>query len=280
MKRPKVSILTPSINDNNILKSHVEWFAGLDNHDFELIVIDQSSSVSKFILNYENKISNFLYKHHNLRGLSLNRNYGLQFVNGDYVMFLDDNAHFDSEMAKMILDSLDMSNVDVLLCAISDENGNLTSYTPHKSPSSVTIASLEGRVNSNGIIVKNDLANKIRFDEKMGVGALYGACEEVDFLVRILLDSYKVYYNPLIKIVHPPVDYNLKKARSYGEGHGFFVDKLLFKYSSPSCKFFALRRIFKFILKFQLSFVPFLKKNVQYRVWCKGFVRGFINGEK
>lgn len=280
MIRPKVSILTPSINNNNILHEHIEWFSALGNEEFELIVIDQSSTPFNSSANYRYKTSNLVYKHHHLKGLSLNRNFGLQFVSGEYVMFLDDNARFDSEMAKRIVCVLQNSDVDILLCGISDKKGDLTSYTPHKRPSNVSIRNLEGRVNSNGIIAKSHLASRIRFDEKMGVGGLYGSCEEIDFIVRTLLGGYSVYYNPEIKIVHPPVNYGLAKARSYGEGHGFFVHKLLNEYKTLSCKIFALIRILKFILKFKLSFVPFLKKNIQYRAWCIGFVRGFFNGEK
>ena len=276
---PIITILTPTLSPFETVISHYDWFMSLENDYFELVIVDQNDTRSERLTIESANNDNFTYVHNRARGLSKNRNIGVKYARGNFILFLDDDARFDKRMASRIINSVKNSEFDILLGAITDYEGELTSYTPHKRECVVNAFSIEGRVNSNGILASTKSVNEIKFDEIMGVGASFGACEEIDFVVKSIISGYRVKYLPTIKIIHPPKPYDRNKAFSYGRGHGYFAFKLLFRYPSLSCKYLALKKISKCLSKLSISIILFRStKKRNYRSWAYGFIQGFIEG--
>jgi hypothetical protein len=68
-----------------------------------------------------------------------------------------------------------------------------------------------------------------RFDERFGVGSIYGAYEDTDFVFCSVI-SGSVLYNPKIQVLHPDEPTSAKSRRknfSYGIGFGAFIAKNL-----------------------------------------------------
>lgn len=277
---PKITILTPSLSKHEVMEAHFEWFYELNNSNIELIIVDQNDEPSQFLTESSKEIDLFTYIHNDEKGLSKNRNFGAKFAKGNYILFLDDDARFNSEMAKTLLLSIENSPYDIILCSIVDKDGVLTSYTPYNEECIVTIISIEGRVNSNGILAKKNLVIQHKFDELMGVGSVFGSCEEIDFVIRAILLKSKVLYTPKIKIIHPPQEYDSNKAFNYGKGHGYLTSKLLLNYKSISCKLLALVKIIKCFSKFIISIISLSSKKVNYRAWSFGFIKGLVKDNK
>jgi glycosyltransferase involved in cell wall biosynthesis len=276
---PVITILSPSLSHFNVMLSHYEWFNSLKSNAYELIIVDQNIQKSDELEKKATENEYFTYIHNEERGLSKNRNIGSKYARGEYIFFLDDNARFDKKMADRILRTVEGSIFDIYLGAIIDWDGNLTSYTPNDKECVLNVLSVEGHVNSNGILAQARLVNEQKFDEMMGVGSNFGSCEEIDFVVRSLISGKKVKYLPTIQIIHPPKPYDEKKAFDYGRGHGYFTSKLLFLYPSISCKYLALKKISKCLIKYFLSIVLFrssMRRN--YRAWAHGFIQGFCKG--
>jgi len=66
------------------------------------------------------------------------------------------------------------------------------------------------------------------FDENLGVGALYGSCEDADFLYRIINSGAVGIYTPAIEVWHPEPDFSnisLSKVENYAAGFGYFIMK-------------------------------------------------------
>jgi glycosyltransferase involved in cell wall biosynthesis len=277
---PQITILTPSLSNHDVMEAHFEWFYELNNFNIELIIIDQNVEPSQFLTKKSTEISRFIYMHNSDKGLSKNRNVGAKLASGNYILFLDDDARFNNGMADSLLLSIVNSNYDIVLCSIVDNEGALTSYTPFTEECLVQVKSVEGRVNSNGILAKRNIVTQHQFDEKMGVGSIYGSCEEIDFVVRTIIAGGKVIYTPSNKITHPPKEYDTRKAFNYGIGHGYFTSKLFFQYPPIACKYLAFIKIAKCLSKFALSIILPSTKTVNYRAWSHGFIKGFIKDVK
>lgn len=271
----KLTILTASIGPEEVLLQHYKWFKSLDSNNLKMIIIDQGKKSSSFL---ENKIvdKDFNYIYNEQKGLSLNRNIAMKSVETEYTMFLDDDARFTKEMLQKILKELQNKH-DVLLCAISNADGSLSSYTKSNKSKLLNIRTIEGHVNSNGLIIKTQLLNSFKFDEKMGVGAKYGSGEDAEIVAQILDQKFSVYYEPSLRVVHPPKPFDASKAFSYGKGHGYFTKKMIFK-KDVNAKILGIWKIIKAIIKYLISFAYFRDRNI-LQSWVKGFWIG-LTGEK
>lgn len=270
----KISILTPSLNAENILQAHSEWFLSLNNPSIELILIDQNEKNNESLVSLGQNYPQVKYIHNPIRGLSLNRNLGAEYCEGEYIFLLDDDARLTKDMLSNIIEHLNIKKPDILLCSIVDEQNHLTSYTPSNKSKAINILNIEGHVNSNGILAKNELLIKHLFDIDMGVGAKYGACEEIDFVVRCLIDNAAVFYEPHFRVVHPPKPYDKNKSYNYGMGHGYFAKKLILNYTGHNSKILGVKKICKCLAKKIVSFGQQGNKSTLLKYWVSGFVQG------
>jgi glycosyltransferase involved in cell wall biosynthesis len=279
-----ITIVTPSLNHESVLLNHYNWFAGLFRSDLELIIIDQNPNCANSILKGFSDIDdNFVYIYNPIKGLSLNRNLASKYVNGKYVIYLDDDARFSEDFIDMVKDYLASYEVDILLCGVVDENLQLTSYTPYAGQKDISIWNVEHKVNSNGLIVSSPLLSELEFDSKMGVGAEYGSSEETDFVIRSLISGYSVRYNGAINVIHPVAEISNEKAYAYGKGHGYFTLKIinyLVGNFSFSLVYIVMLKIIRALSKMILGNVFSSKKYNLYKSWSKGYFSVLASGWK
>ena len=121
---PRITILTPSLSPLDVMLSHYEWFLSLRSTEFELIIVDQNPVESELLAQKSLENEYFKYIHNDTSGLSKNRNIGAKIADGDYILFLDDDARFDDKMADTILLSINNCQFDIVLGAIVDKEGN------------------------------------------------------------------------------------------------------------------------------------------------------------
>ena len=94
MKNPKVTIIIPSYNYENLINDAIDSVLAQTYNDFELIVVDDGSSdnsvavIESYVQKYDNI---FLYTHENNsnQGLSKSVQLGLKYAKGDYIAFLE-----------------------------------------------------------------------------------------------------------------------------------------------------------------------------------------------
>lgn len=89
MTRRKFSIIIPLYNKDKLIKKSLESVLSQEYDDFEIIVVDDGStdSSASFVKQYEDKRLNYYYKEN--RGVSSARNFGIDKVTGDWLLFLD-----------------------------------------------------------------------------------------------------------------------------------------------------------------------------------------------
>lgn len=264
----KLTILSPTLAEENVIINHIEWFLSLNRFDMQLIIVDQSACISSVAKNYSLLNDNFVYVHSSELGLSKNRNIGLDYVTGDFTVFFDDNSRFFVDIDYLI-GFIDGNPYDAFCGSVVDNFGNIQSYTKLENPTALDVFNIDKCCNSNSLFIRSSLLKEFRFDILMGVGAFYGSCEELDLCYRLLNSKYSFFFNPEISVIHPAPIYSLGKSFSYGKGHGYLTRKL-FKTLSISMVFVASIKFFKCIAKAMF----FLKASNRY--WVRGFVVGMF----
>lgn len=112
----KFWIITPTFNRYNILKRNIESVKNQEYHNYEHIIIDDST---------DNKTSENIFKEFNINdwkikyiknnknsGVNYSRNVGLNNLSSDvdYIIFLDDDDYFNKETFKKAIEVITTTN--------------------------------------------------------------------------------------------------------------------------------------------------------------------------
>lgn len=95
MVNPKISVIVPVYNVERYLVDALDSLANQSLADIEVLMIDDGSTdnsryiMEKYALDYDN----FYAYHKENEGLSVTRNYGLNYAKGDYIFFIDSDDY-------------------------------------------------------------------------------------------------------------------------------------------------------------------------------------------
>lgn len=132
----KFSVITPVFNSGLSLKRTLKNIAALDQSAFEIIFVNDGSSD-----NSEELLEEYCKSHANARlinsehrGVSSARNIGIENSNGDYILFLDADDGFFSEIFSVLNKHIDKNHPDILVFGAKINNYNsefvLSDITP------------------------------------------------------------------------------------------------------------------------------------------------------
>ena len=206
--------------------------------DFEVIIIDQSDddNISNLVKTPKFNVLNIIYKRVNFRGLSKARNFGLSLASGKYFALIDDDAAYEPDYlynANIILETYE----EVILSGYMYNKSQAVQNKEYQKVKELAVLSIRQIIRmapSPALIFPMKTYNEgIRFDEKLGVGALFGACEETDFILEGISKGYKVIYSSVLKVEHPTITHtfeienttSLKKKENYAMGLGALIKK-------------------------------------------------------
>ena len=144
------------------------------------------------------------------RGLGANRNRAISAVQGDFIIFLDDDAMLDRDFISVACDfgkshSLDLKNT--ILTGIEINNGkevrsndqNFLGFQRRKYQAGDALNTIV----INSALIPVDIARQIGFDELL----VYGF-EEVDFAVRARAENIRIEFCPELRNLHFPSHIN------------------------------------------------------------------------
>lgn len=225
----KFSLIIATVGRKNELLDLIESLKNIDYElsEIEIIIIDQNSKgfLDTELMNIQ--AFNIKHIHSNKKGLSYNRNLGLQHATGDVICFPDDDCIYYSNTLKNVSYLLSEIGIDFCMGRIYDKkiNKNILKKWSNKK---FRINRFNSYFLNSSItmFVKTDFV--LRFDENLGVGAKFGSCEDADFVYRILKKKAKGVYSPEIEIWHPEPNYqelSLNKVFGYASGFGYFARK-------------------------------------------------------
>lgn len=246
--------------------------------NFEVLVVDQ---------NNDNRIKFIIEKYTSLRliylkselGLSKARNIGLKKAKGDIVCFPDDDCTYPSVLLSNVKNFFEKNDYDILMGKTIDlKTGKIVAG--HNSLIEQRLSTFYTLGSSTTLFIRNN--QKILFDERFGLGSIYGSEEENELIFRLLKNGFKGYYNPNIDYVyHPPsdLDFNdIKRVKIRSIGLGAFIAKYLF--SIEGFFYFLKYNIFRTLLGsfFFLIKLDFVKSKFYFIKWIgiwKGFFKYF-----
>lgn len=250
----------------------------------EIIVVDQNKEdlgIQCLIEHYQvnDTYNSYLYVKSPVVGLSAGRNLGMQYVTKNWVWFMDDDAILPNDCSTILKDFLlaNQHKAIIFYGAVLE----LETQKPFLKRSILTnrlhFWNFDS-VCSIGLIFNRSVFGKIgQFDESFGLGAIFGAGEEGDIVIRALAKGIKTHYVKGFKVYHPNAVRSSNKLSSYGFGLGSLYRKHI--YSSIACLVAlggkaAMEVVLKAVLVLFFVFNDFQQARQHYH-YIKGFISGF-----
>ena len=241
---------------------------------FVLIVLDQNEDDRVYnIFKKFNKQIQIKYIKSQKKGLSANRNIGLQFADGDIIAFPDDDCEYKPDTLEFINNYFLNNNYSILTINFEDKFSGKYQYSVCKK--NITLHNFTKIACSITIFTRSDAIKNIYFDEKLGVGSVFGSREETDFLCYLLLKkSLNGFFDGTYSIYHRILTSNFsKKNPSYGaSGLGAFHKKLIIYY-----KYYRLLPGFFLLLIKNIIALLLMPQKKYFYETLKGKIQGFFN---
>lgn len=224
--------------------------------EYEVIVVDQNPKSLDYVSHTLLRVV-----HADSMGLSAARNVGLRHATGEYVAFVDDDAHpapdYVNVLAGIMNRKYDLVAGRILL---DDE----------KIPYARTQGPRSGRISRCGwmkllggnFAVRKELFDKIgTFDERFGAGAVWASAEESEFLFRALKAGAHAWYEAALVVYHPKENVGHTDESRRGK---------LYRYAAGQgvvfSKHFHEHRQWVFITRFGWSLLKPLLRVIQFTI--------------
>lgn len=250
--------------------------------NFECIIVDQneqdvlSDIIHPFTFQFDLK-----HIRSNVKGLSVNRNIGISYATGDIIAFPDDDCMYMPDTLSTIANLFDTTGKDIITINIKGigvekffidnlDTKKLNRY--NYRPFGISI----------GIFIKYKDKSHVELDEKLGVGAYFGADEESDLLSSLLELGYKADYYGNVYVLHPigtehiSEDKLIRRYNTYGLGYGALLKKEIVYRKKYRLLFMFLKDTFGRLIA---GLLP-VKKRKYYLISAMSRLEGFIRYKK
>lgn len=132
-----VSIVVPVYKVERFLRPCVDSILSQTYRDIQLILVDDGSpdGCGAICDEYAEKDNRVLALHKLNGGVSCARNFGLQYVRGEYVTFCDSDDMYAPDWIEQLVEAAAAHQADIVLGSytVVDESGNVTFYQHHET---------------------------------------------------------------------------------------------------------------------------------------------------
>ena len=198
-----------------------------DLKHIEIIIVDQNDKInlSEIIDKYKNKLD-IIHIKSEKKGLSINRNIGVERATGDIIAFPDDDCEYLYETLGDVDEYFKENNCDIVMGRIIERDGSDSLREWPKKFIKIDTRNFYTKCSSVTMFIKKENC-KIKFNPKLGAGQYFGSCEDADIIYKNIKGKNYIIYNPNIKIYHPHYEseknMDEEKVYKYGLGFGAFV---------------------------------------------------------
>lgn len=242
----KFSLIMPTLNRVSEVEKFILSVIDQQYRDFELIIVDQNThdKLKGIVEKYNSQIVINYVKSKN-RGLSLNRNVGLNAAIGDIVCFPDDDCEYDPYTLFLVNSFFSENpNYSFYTCNTKARDSDKSIYRGLNRDTDVTVKNFMSTGCSITIFAKKSALYGFRFDEMLGAGSEFGSSEESDFLMHLLQNQNKGYYFHDVYVYHPyegTAGMSPQRYYSYGKGFGALIKKtVMYRNQYSIIPYFAL----------------------------------------
>ncbi len=262
----KISMLMGTLDRKELMLRAIDSILGQSYSDFEIIVIDQSQE------NNENSLPNderIRYFHIAEKGLSHARNVGLQYVTGDIIGLMDDDAVYEESVLEKVSRLFEQDKkLGLVSGVVRDIATNKISLNGMGSKAQEIVKRNVFRCCiSPSMFIKRDIFFTNSFDEQLGLGAFWGSGEETDIALQVIYSGQNTLFCPDIVVFHPSrVKENepFTKITSYSRGFGAVCAKHYYLYGNKKMRYLYKRALFRAIGGYLLSILKFSSHMRQY----------------
>ena len=191
----ELSILLPTLGSR--IEELSILFNSLENQNnklFELIIVSQGNHD-----NIEKLLKKFTFKYTQIkiekRGLSLARNIGMKYVNGNYVVLADDDAWYPKDAVNTIITEMKNNNEDVICFKIFDPISGryYKNYSKHKTKVGTIQILKKSSIEVCFNLIKIN-KSKMVFNEEFGLGSKFQSGEENLIINYLRREGYKIKF--------------------------------------------------------------------------------------
>lgn len=243
-----------------------------DLSSVELIIVDQNEQINlePIVCNYQ-KYFKIIHLRSNKLGLSYNRNIGLRVACGQIIAFPDDDCWYYSDTLTNVYQLMKDSHLVVVgMIFDRDENKYIFRKWRKKPFLFSRLYHVCYHSASFSMFIPHDYV--VSMDENFGVGATYGSCEDIDFLLRVYNRGIPIKYQPTVVVAHPDIPPAIDKLYKYSIGWG----ALYRKHISFSMATLWIAVLFYHMLKLPMLIGKPNKFKNKFKFIC-GQIRGFVS---
>ncbi|MFC7347702.1 glycosyltransferase family 2 protein [Chryseobacterium zhengzhouense] len=239
--------------------------------NFELILVDQNSHtlIEEIVRKYDNRFS-IKYIRSDKKGLSYNRNIGLDLATGEIVGFPDDDCTYSKNVLEDVKNTFIENNFDFVLLKANDPITDLNFITAEER--TLTKKDIIKKCISYNVFTR--LKKDVEFDIQLGVGSFFGSGEETDYMWAVL-DNQNIGGFAKNSTVYHPANLSSKdneRAYKYGLGFGAIFKKEYIRTKKISILF----QFFKYLLRSAGGIILSRNKAFYYKTLI-GRIKGFNN---
>jgi glycosyltransferase involved in cell wall biosynthesis len=214
----------------------------------QVIIVDQSADAECMQLIDRFSDPEFIVLHSKVRGLSVCRNIGLERATGVYTMFWDADCIMDPEFF-LEFKRLTAAHPEAGLFYGSIKCPVKKHDVFREWPKAARVVNSFYRwqisTSVNCVWRNNDDNRGARLDERFGIGARYGSCEDVDFFLQLKGDAV---YSPDLVVYHPDQDVNdvpIEKSSAYSFGFGALCRKHFLNYGVTYLALTIMKKVYQ-----------------------------------
>lgn len=274
----KISMLMPTLNRRKQMITAIDSILTQGYQNFEIIVVDQSDHDNSDIKEWDQRIN---YIHLDIKGLSHARNVGLNYVTGDIIGLMDDDAVYERDALEKV-NKMFSTSTDLGLLAgmvIDPETNQISLRGMKKRRMAVTKTNIFKCCISPSMFFKSDLLAADKFDERFGIGCYWGSAEETDVALKVIYKNLVAIYDPEILVKHPgssKKDLPLKKLESYSRGYGAVCAKHSLQYHNTTMRYLYFRALFRSMGGLMISMLCLDKHMIDYyKISIRGKIEGY-----
>lgn len=268
-----ISLITATLGRTKPIRILLDSLVSQTYSDFEIIIVDQNQheEVHEIVKEFESKLT-LTYIKNGQNGLSLNRNLALSLAKGEFIGFPDDDCYYSPDVLERVVDTF-KNNKRISFCA-TDWYDSIVKGNKARSfkSSPITKKDVYKKCISFNIFIRQKWG--VFFDERLGVGAQFGAGEETDYLYTLMEKSgLNGYFFNSGGVFHPvETNRDLSKIYNYARGQGAVWKKD-----------FILRKNISVFLDFILTVSRYILSGIKHldfstqKVTISGLISGFYH---
>lgn len=236
---PRYAVVVATLNRGMRIRPLVESVLRSESPDFELVIVDQSPrdetrrAVEPFLVDPRVR-----YFHLSVAGTSLARNFGFTVTSAPVIAITDDDCIVPPDWLRQLSKPFDEhGEIGVVYCNVDPVPVSAPGHTPNiRFPVTRIIRGMSGIRASQPLwmgagmaIHRKMLADVGGFDEMLGPGCAFSACEDNDIAWRALVHGWWVCENAGTTVLHDGFR-SLEQLRSHSNRDFFGIGAAMAKY--------------------------------------------------